>query len=474
MEKSYESMTNKKPNYVKNIVYNIRLEGNLTKMGLSLNNIYQRPYVKPDRQSTVKKREEDEKSSATNAERQQESNQNSQSKGLQYVEQKTTPKYTPAYEQKFNLASSAYSNVNINSSNAQTNANYSPQAVQKINPATQNQIDSKINIAQILKDFIKRLFYVACTAFLLTSCEETYNDKLFWPGELCQEYGSYIKPATLNLTYSGEKLVGKTVDFKTEDSEKGTLTLNDIIPGEKQTPLPISLCEQEDSYTFSGKNVTMGGATVTYSGAITPKTMKLDLDVVIPQNKWKKSYGISNFTKGKKMTVTYSGGQYVWKETNEILTGGFYVHLDDVELTKAGSTLFLRMKLIQNALCYFIPQLLQTITLQPDGNLVANYTTSPVYIGSVPINNIDPDKDVGTIATFVTKFMIGLLTEKDINNALTDRTWTASPINLITWTEESGRLKINLNLPARTVKLLSIQDWFPELWKLLPNPILYN
>ena len=126
---------------------------------------------------------------------------------------------------------------------------------------------------------LKRLFYVACTAFLLTSCEETYNDKLFWPGELCQEYGSYIKPATLNLTYSGEKLVGKTVDFKTEDSEKGTLTLNDIIPGEKQTPLPISLCEQEDSYTFSGKNITMGGATVTYSGAITPKTMKLDLRI---------------------------------------------------------------------------------------------------------------------------------------------------------------------------------------------------
>lgn len=153
MEKSYESMTNKKTNYVKNIVYNIRLEGNLTKMGLSLNNIYQRPYVKPDRQSTVKKREEDEKSSATNAERQQESNQNSQSKGLQYVEQKTTPKYTPAYEQKFNLASSAYSNVNINNANNQTNTNYAPQQTQKIGQTNQNQIDSKINIAQILKDF---------------------------------------------------------------------------------------------------------------------------------------------------------------------------------------------------------------------------------------------------------------------------------------------------------------------------------
>lgn len=121
-------------------------------MGLSLNNIYQRPYVKPDKQPSVKKRAEDEKSSATNAERQKESNQNSQSKGLQYVEQKTTPKYTPAYEQKFNLASSAYSNVNINN-NAQANTNYAPQQAQKVSQATQNQIDSKINIAQILKDF---------------------------------------------------------------------------------------------------------------------------------------------------------------------------------------------------------------------------------------------------------------------------------------------------------------------------------
>lgn len=56
---------------------------------------------------------------------------------------------------------------------------------------------------------LKKLLYVACTASLLTSCEETYNDKLFWPGELNQEYGSYIKPATLDLTYSGENLLEK-------------------------------------------------------------------------------------------------------------------------------------------------------------------------------------------------------------------------------------------------------------------------
>ena len=46
---------------------------------------------------------------------------------------------------------------------------------------------------------LRKLFYVACTTFFLASCEETYNDKLFWPGELSQEYGSYIKPSTLDL-----------------------------------------------------------------------------------------------------------------------------------------------------------------------------------------------------------------------------------------------------------------------------------
>ena len=90
---------------------------------------------------------------------------------------------------------------------------------------------------------LRKLLLVACAAFFFTSCEETYNDKLFWPGELSQEYGSYIKPSTLDLTYSGEKLIGKSVSFITEDSKKGTLTLNDVIPGEKETSFRVDLLE---------------------------------------------------------------------------------------------------------------------------------------------------------------------------------------------------------------------------------------
>ena len=46
---------------------------------------------------------------------------------------------------------------------------------------------------------LRKLFCVACAVLFFTSCEETYNDKLFWPGEISQEYGSYIKPYTLDL-----------------------------------------------------------------------------------------------------------------------------------------------------------------------------------------------------------------------------------------------------------------------------------
>lgn len=113
-------------------------------MGLSLSNIYQRPYVRPDARGGVKKREENEKSAAANAQREQSTDQNAKSKGLQYVEQQR-PAYTPAYEQKF--VPNAYANVNINAQPQKTTQNQE----QKITSHIQNA--HTINIAQILKDF---------------------------------------------------------------------------------------------------------------------------------------------------------------------------------------------------------------------------------------------------------------------------------------------------------------------------------
>ena len=120
-------------------------------MGLSLNNIYQRPYVRQENRNPIKKREDEQKSAATNAQREQESGQNSKSKGLQYVEQKQ-PTYTPAYEQKFAMpVANAYAGVNVNSRPQTTQTTVTTQVAPQEKPAT--AIDNRINIAQILKDF---------------------------------------------------------------------------------------------------------------------------------------------------------------------------------------------------------------------------------------------------------------------------------------------------------------------------------
>ena len=118
-------------------------------MGLSLNNIYQRPYVNQDAKSRVKRRADEEQTTSTKAQRQESANPNARSKGLQYT-QEQKPAYTPNYAQSF--AASAYSNVNINSNKVHSQG----QATSYIQNVQENHTefnDTQINIAQILKDF---------------------------------------------------------------------------------------------------------------------------------------------------------------------------------------------------------------------------------------------------------------------------------------------------------------------------------
>ena len=206
---------------------------------------------------------------------------------------------------------------------------------------------------------LRKLFCVACAVLFFTSCEETYNDKLFWPGEISQEYGSYIKPYTLDLTYSGEKLIGKTASFKTEDSETGTLTLNGIIPGEVTTPISrIKLNEngEKDAYTFSGTNITMGGVTVKYNGIITPKAMKLSLDVIMAH--------------ANNLAHTYAFPAYS-HTTNEEATirnsGASYVNITTKEGAESIAPIVLQMQqMATNILDVLFPYVLKNITLEND------------------------------------------------------------------------------------------------------------
>ena len=301
---------------------------------------------------------------------------------------------------------------------------------------------------------LRKLFYVACTTFFLTSCEETYNDKLFWPGELSQEYGSYIKPSTLDLTYSGEKLIGKTVSFQTEDSKKGTLTLNDIIPGEKETSFRINLSEQEDNYTFSGETVSGAGATVKYAGSITPKTMKLDLNVTMPQNQWIKTYQMSELTRGRGKDVirNQTTGEYEWGESdNQILTAALYTDMD-LEMVKEAGSLYATVSVIIKGMGgYLLPQLLKSVTLESDGNITAEYTSDELQLGEQKFSEIDMDNPASqqqVINFIMMKLMFNTLSADDITAATQGRNYAESPRGLAFWYLKNDLLYVKPDLPG--------------------------
>lgn len=271
---------------------------------------------------------------------------------------------------------------------------------------------------------LRKLFCVTCIVFFFTACEETYNDKLFWPGEISQEYGSYIKPNTLDLTYSGEKLIGKTVSFKTEDSETGTLTLNDVIPGEKETPMSrIQLYESGDknSYTFSGTNITMGGVTVKYEGKITPKNMQLSLDVTMAYaNSVANAYAfpVYSHTANEEGITRNSGASYVNITTK---TGGESIQPVILQVQQMAT----------NVLDVIFPYVLKDITLEKNGFITANYTTSPV-----DMNEIVEVANSGK-------------TDAEFKKLINKRSYTSSPQGLAYWNQTGNKtFVVQLNIPA--------------------------
>ena len=258
----------------------------------------------------------------------------------------------------------------------------------------------------------------------MVSCEKNYNDKLFWPGEISQEYGSYIKPYTLDLTYSGEKLAGKTVNFKTEDSETGTLTLNDIIPGENTTPInDVQLNEsgEKDAYTFNGTSVTETGAEVKYSGKITPKAMQLSLEVTMAH------YG--------SVANTYVFPAYSHTTTEEVTvrnSGASYVNITVKEESESIKPIILQIKqMATNVLDVLFPYILKDLTLERNGLVTANYTTSSINFDEI-IEIANANK-----------------TDAEFKSLLRQRTYVPSPIGLAYWNQtDDNSFVLQLNIPA--------------------------
>lgn len=298
----------------------------------------------------------------------------------------------------------------------------------------------------------KSLIYAALLAlvtFGFTSCGD--EDKpLFAPEQLNKDFGT-ASGATLSMTYSEAVLTGKQVNFQTSDSKTATITLKDVVPGEAKTVISdVLLVAADKQYTFSGTSTVSraaGGLTIVYNGSINGTELKLNINVTMPQSSLAKTYELTPLMKGDEKYWVYSKKsirppytyQLVEKTSeNTVVVSAGYVAITHTlpgegssakdTISACGITTY--KDLFRGILSCMIPQVLQTVTLEKDGNIVAGYSSDPVIFD----------------LTYILKAQD--ITPEIVQTLASGRTWLQSPKNIAFWYEKEGKLYVKLNIAA--------------------------
>ena len=256
------------------------------------------------------------------------------------------------------------------------------------------------------KHLLVCLFAAMTLGSVVTSCSD--DDPIVCP--IAET--TYNSNNGLELTYSGEKLLGKQVLFtpNAANPDKATLTLSGaelsmegmpmslpgtgVIPGETTTTLEIdNIVITGDEISFEGQNQNET-RVINYKGSATKSGMTLDLKVVMASNVFSgKTFNLvpmdqkptSLFFTWKADPFKFSGG--MWDIQSAILmTVGMFPVVDNMTALDA------------------LGAVLKSVSFLEDGNIKAEYKDQP----------------------------------KDEN-------WKASPLNLATYTVQGDKIKLFLN-----------------------------
>lgn len=165
-----------------------------------------------------------------------------------------------------------------------------------------------------------------------------------------------------------------------------------------------------------------GGATVKYSGSITPKAMKLAVDVKMANSsELAKNYSFGTFemiTNDEEfLYVKFKGAAYL----DMIPKEGFE---DDAVMMSIIGVIG------GNILQILIPQLIKDIKIEDNGTIIANYSSDPI--------------DMEKIMSLVGQENAGPEIQKLVNS----RTYLPSPTGLAYWSKVNGKFLLKLNIPA--------------------------
>lgn len=326
---------------------------------------------------------------------------------------------------------------------------------------------------------MKKIFIVLTSLLggmtgVLTSCSEDYPGPD--PVDVTANYSNkFSNPnPNLTLTYSGEEMIGKSVDFSTVKGETATITLYDIIPGETALKLVnIPLTGDEASYSFSGNatgNVT--GSIFKFDGRVEKGKLTINLtDIQMANgNQWGFSYHLSDLKYGKRKEPIFNEetDSYEWGEADDkLIMTALYADMDiDLQEDEAAFLYATVSDVLKGFGGYLLPQLIQMISLTPDGNIMADYTTDEMQIGEQKFSEIDMNNEESmdqviqfiAMKLFISHEYGGGFTTEDIKSVTTGRNYTTSPRGLAYWYSQNDLFYVKLDLASIIVKAMEDQN----------------
>lgn len=237
----------------------------------------------------------------------------------------------------------------------------------------------------------KKLFYfftlICCLSFF-TACSD--DDDVKCP----VENTVFTDNNGLQLTYSGEALLGKEVSFTSQGVDKAVLTLSGaslnlldlipagkstnntstegiatagVVPGELTTTLNVDLLVEGEKVSFEGTD-EKDGRVINYKGEATKDGLKLDLQVTMPKN----NLAGTSWQLAPTGFMSADPIHIVWNADEFPFNGGTW----DIQ-----SALLMTMGMAPIKDGMTVPQLLfgilNEVTFLPDGNIQAKYKNTP-------------------------------------------------------------------------------------------------
>lgn len=211
--------------------------------------------------------------------------------------------------------------------------------------------------------------FLAGISTLLISCDEDHYGPE--PVDVTANYSNKLTAtnSNLNLTYSGEPLIGKSVDFSTVIGETANITLYNIIPGEEKSKIiDIPLSGDKIGYSFSGNTTGESGTTFRYAGRVEAGKLTLEIsNVQLPTNAittQKMWYSVPYTGDGETEIDQTSGIEY----TNS--TYGIHFHSDNETVSALAG-------IVEMIGGNILGSVLRNINFNPDGNITARYGAMP-------------------------------------------------------------------------------------------------